>query len=531
LYHVGEPGHTAGMSSSSGETLPTPAVRRPSADTGKILGDRYTLHEVRGTGGFATVFRATDRVLDAPVAVKLANEVPSLQDCQRFDAEARLAARLQHPNIIRVMDYGDHEGRPFSVMPLLQGRVLRDHRGSHWYTISRLMQQLCAAIRALHEQVAFNDEGHRTRVLHRDIKPANCFVSDRPGLEPHLTLLDLGLCKWMGDSVHTTRGRIVGSTAYMAPECIVGIEASVRSEVYSLGVTFYELLTGELPYGDDFTAAVRVMQDPASRAPSPRERQSDIPESLAALVMRAMAPHMPERFTSVAVMMTALDRVIGRVPPQRTTAAPGTVAPVIPLRPLELVQQAVPEVATPPAPTAAPPRAPRIRRLWPLALITSGLGVLALTLTRDLAREPTSSPTDHELPAPPLEPAPAALPTVDTPPAEPIAVDTPIMIGPEPPPKPLQRAPRPTTIAAVPTDPEAAARTAIPALRACPHPPASFFAQLRVADGHASLLALDGSPVNDALSWHACSRRALEAVQYPPDTPPTLRIRLILAAR
>lgn len=541
MYHARDPGHTPPMSStsSSGE-LPVLVQRPPHPDTGAVLGGRYTLHEVRGTGGFATVFRAMDRVLDAPVAIKLANEVPSVQDYQRFDAEARLAARLQHPNIIRVLDYNEYRGRPYSVMPLLQGRVLRDRRGTHWFTISRLMQQLCGAIRALHEQVAFNDEGHRTRVLHRDIKPANCFVSERSGLEPHLTLLDLGLCKWMGDSVHTTRGHIVGSTAYMAPECIVGVEASVRSEVYSLGVTFYELLTGELPYGDEITTAVRMMQDPTARPPSPRDRQPDIPESLAMLVMRAMAPHMPQRYDSVAAMMTALDRVIGRVPTHRKAHQTVGVAPVIPLRPLEVV----PDAAPAPAPVAVavavaePPSPPRrSRRFVPVVALLVGLGAVGVTTVQLMrAASPQVGP---ELPPaePQPDPEPAAL--VDDEPAPPPPSDLDedwLPYGPEPLASPAQpaagRVARPVDdsppLLATPTAEEIAQGT-IPNLRGCPNPPPVFFAQLHIERGHATVQLLDGNPVDNSLPWQACARRELESVQYPRAVgTTTLRLRLFL---
>ena len=331
------------MSISSSEDRVAPATWINGLDTGCVLKDRYELREVRGVGGFATVYRAKDiafTVLEVSVAVKLAHDRLSLKSRRRFEREANIAAQINHPNIVRVLDYGVLDGRPWFVMPLLHGHSLQLRRGGHWLEMSRLMLQLCSAVHAMHIGTALSAPGLRTQVLHRDIKPLNCFVTDREHCEPHLTLLDLGLCKFPGVQRLTSVGAAVGTMAYMAPECVVGaVPSTVRSEIYSLGVTFFELLTGELP---DPAYRMRGLTDASVQAPDPRMLRPEIPADLAAIVVRAMAPQLSQRFVDVGVMMTAISSVLGRVGVRRTplTAQREGVAPVIPLHPLPHVELA-----------------------------------------------------------------------------------------------------------------------------------------------------------------------------------------------
>ena len=199
--------------------------------------------------------------------------------------------------------------------------------------------------------------GLRTQVLHRDIKPLNCFVTDREHCEPHLTLLDLGLCKFPGVQRLTSVGALVGTMAYMAPECVIGaVPSTIRSEIYSLGVTFFELLTGELP---DPTHRMRGLTDATVQAPDPRALRPELPADLAAIVTRAMAPQLSHRFADVGAMMTAISSVLGRVGVRRAPlmAHREGVAPVIPLHPVPHVELAsentVLKADTVPEPVAA----------------------------------------------------------------------------------------------------------------------------------------------------------------------------------
>ncbi len=384
------------MSISSGENLMAPATWINGHDTGCVLKERYALREVRGAGGFATVYRAKDlafTVLEVSVAVKLAHDKLNVKNRRRFEREANVAAQINHPNIVRVLDYGVLDGRPWFVMPLLQGHSLQLRRGGHWLDMSRLMQQLCSAVHAMHLGTALSQPGLRTQVLHRDIKPLNCFVTERDHCEPHLTLLDLGLCKLPGVQRLTSAGTAVGTSSYMAPECIVGaVPSTIRSEIYALGVTFFELLTGELP---DPAHRIRGLTDDTVQAPDPRTLRPELPADLAAIVMRAMAPQLSRRFPDVGAMMTAIAAVLGRVGVRRAPPAHQRegLAPVIPLHPVPHIELAsestVLKADTDPEPAAAPrvqlaqvptvaPEAPKLAELVPVTPTTPELALVAL---------------------------------------------------------------------------------------------------------------------------------------------------------
>jgi len=580
------------MSISSGENLVAPATWINGHDTGCVLKERYALREVRGAGGFATVYRAKDlafTVLEVSVAVKLAHDKLNVKNRRRFEREANVAAQINHPNIVRVLDYGVLDGRPWFVMPLLHGHSLQLRRGGHWLDMSRLMQQLCSAVHAMHLGTALSQPGLRTQVLHRDIKPLNCFVTEREHCEPHLTLLDLGLCKLPGVQRLTSAGTAVGTSSYMAPECIVGaVPSTIRSEIYALGVTFFELLTGELP---DPAHRIRGLTDDTVQAPDPRTLRPELPADLAAIVMRAMAPQLSRRFPDVGAMMTAIAAVLGRVGVRRAPLAHPRegLAPVIPLHPVPHVELAsegtllkadtdpepaaaahapavapapelaelvpitpatpelaldaragknaplpavVPEVLLVEAPAGPLPRArPVLRgasvRRW-LLLTSATAGVVALAALRPLPPEPLVEPSPPPVPAARRDsPAAltAALPAFLPPPSPPQATLT------EKKTARLQARVAPTAEDAAATQAaiQTSAETAIPALRRCPDQPSHLSAQLQVHQRRGAVLMVDGEPVDDLNPWHNCVRRELGRTQYPPTlSPMKARVRLLL---
>lgn len=312
--------------------MSAPAEVRPHApsagpDSGLLLAGRYELGDVCGVGGFARVYQARDRRLATMVAVKLLDAVPDEATRARFAREVEISASIVHPNLIRITDTGEHEGRSYAVMPLLHGRVLAWRRGADWRQVCRWMRQFLDGVRALHEARAFTPAATPTRVLHRDIKPANCFVSD----DGHLTVLDFGLVKPLdrGPRVTATHA-ILGTSAYMAPECLFALPASERSDVYSLGVTFFEMLTGELPYTGGL-AELHERHAQAEPAPSVRDLRPEIPADLAELVQTAMAPLPADRPESVARMLRQLDRILRRI--GDVAAAPPTPRPALALVP------------------------------------------------------------------------------------------------------------------------------------------------------------------------------------------------------
>ncbi len=579
------------MSISSGENLVAPATWINGHDTGCVLKERYALREVRGAGGFATVYRAKDlafTVLEVSVAVKLAHDKLNVKNRRRFEREANVAAQINHPNIVRVLDYGVLDGRPWFVMPLLNGHSLQLRRGGHWLDMSRLMQQLCSAVHAMHLGTALSEPGLRTQVLHRDIKPLNCFVTEREQCEPHLTLLDLGLCKLPGVQRLTSVGAAVGTSSYMAPECIIGaVPSTIRSEIYALGVTFFELLTGELP---DPTHRIRGLTDDTVQAPDPRTLRPELPADLATIVMRAMAPQLSRRFPDVGAMMTAIAAVLGRVGVRRAPLVHQRegLAPVIPLHPVPHVELAsentVLKADTAREPTALPVVAPEVPKLAELVPITPALPELALvaraaktTLVPAVAPEISilaasagrlpearsvlrgASGVRQWLiltgaiaagaaalaalrPVPPellVEPSPPPTPAASRDSPAPLPATLPAYL---PPPSPqgtplkkkssrLQARVAPTVedAAAIQTAIQADAEAAIPALRDCPDHPSHLSAQLQVHLRRGTVLMVDGEPVDDLNAWHTCVRRELGRIDYPPTLAPVkARIRLQL---
>ena len=350
----------------------TPVEPGAGPETGATLKQRYLLREVRGRGGFATVYHAFDRDCETAVAVKLLDRIPDAATRRRFDLESKIGARMTHPRLIRVIDRGEYAKRPFAVMPLLHGKPLTSRCGGDWRGVCRLMSQYLDGMRALHEARAFSLDAHRTRLLHRDIKPANCFVS----ADDDLTILDFGLVKVLDQPVHaTTAGQLMGSPAYMAPECLFGEIASERSDVYSLGVTFFELLTGERPYEGDMRALHAIF---AERRPPPsvRDRRPEVPREIVDLVRQAMALVPAERPPTVAAMFARLQTTLLRLRsdvPGRPLAAPtrpvgpGIIAPLAP----DSAPGPAPALVVAPRPAdgARPP-------IWPTLLLGTATVIL-----------------------------------------------------------------------------------------------------------------------------------------------------------
>jgi len=267
-----------------------------------VLG-RFQLRERLGDGGFGQVYLAFDPRLDRDVALKVLKQPhPTERVMERFFREARAAARLDHPNIVAVHDAGFDGGRCWVAYHYVSGRPLswyRDHHRLDPPTAARILRELADAV----------DHAHRQGVLHRDIKPANVLIDDhgRP------RLIDFGLARRSDlDSSLTRDGAVVGTPAYMSPEQALGMSSRVdeRSDVFSLGVIFYEMLTGERPYADAGGASPGSLDsESADRTPPPSVRLVDprIPRALDRICMKAIALDPQRRYPSARALAEDLD--------------------------------------------------------------------------------------------------------------------------------------------------------------------------------------------------------------------------------
>ncbi|MGW1747210.1 protein kinase domain-containing protein [Streptomyces sp. NPDC002092] len=250
-----------------------------------LLADRYQLEELLGSGAMGEVWRAADRVLGRPVAIKLLKAADTT-DIERFRMEAQTTARLNHPHVVGVYDFGSDHGRLHLVMELVDGWTLareRSQRGS-------LAAREAAAIAA---QVAQGlSAAHRQGVIHRDIKPANVMLTaDRT-----VKITDFGIARFTDDSAGTATatGKILGTADYLAPERALGRSAQPASDMYSLGCVLYELLTGRPPFSG--TTSLAVVQQHVDTAPPPPHRLSTaVPRPLSDYVLRLLAKDPAQR--------------------------------------------------------------------------------------------------------------------------------------------------------------------------------------------------------------------------------------------
>ena len=264
----------------------------PPADglVGLVLDDKYRLDERLGEGGMGAVYRATHLLIERPVAVKVLSPRLVTDDAakERFRREARAAGRLQHTNAVAVTDFGEtREGLAYLVMELLEGRPLRevlarDAPLDPARAVS-LMLQISAAVEAAHE----------AGIIHRDLKPGNIFLVQRPDSPYIVKVLDFGIAKIAADDegnlvdTLTGAGVMIGTPRYMSPEQCDGAELTPASDVYSLGVILYEMLTGQTPFSGVSPLALALAHSSESPRP-PRELVASIPPSLEAVVLRAL---------------------------------------------------------------------------------------------------------------------------------------------------------------------------------------------------------------------------------------------------
>jgi eukaryotic-like serine/threonine-protein kinase len=323
---------------------------------GERLADRYELEELVGAGGMSSVYRARDTLLDRNVALKIlhAHYTGDEEYVERFRREARAVARLSHPNIVTVIDRGEEEGRQFIVFEYVDGENLKelvDRTGP--LPVRRAIELALQMARAL----AF---AHEHGLVHRDVKPQNVLLNG----DGEAKMTDFGIARSL-DVEHgmTQTGTVLGTSNYIAPEQAAGKQVDAHTDVYSLGVVLYELLTAEVPFpGDNFVAvAMKHINEPP---PNLLERRPDAPLRLAAAIDRALQKDPAARFPSMSDFAAELDACLDELgqPDADRTAIVGT-AVVAPSR----------------------PRRARAHSRWPLVLSVLALLAAAAVLAGVLA--------------------------------------------------------------------------------------------------------------------------------------------------
>jgi eukaryotic-like serine/threonine-protein kinase len=322
----------------------------------RYLGGRYRVGTLLAAGGMGTVWAAEDLVLGRPVAVKLLGE--SLAGAgwaaERLRREARSAARLVHPNIARVLDLGEQDGRPYLVMELLEGESLAARLARTGPLAPADAVGVAAAVADALEAA------HRAGVVHRDVKPGNVFLT--AGGE--VKVLDFGIASAAGEAALTT-GDLFGTAAYLAPERALGHQATPAADVYALGVLLYELLSGRLPFQDESDVAL-AMAHVNAKPPPLSQAAPWVPPALAAAADRALAKDPADRPLSAATFARLLRSA--PTPPRLTRTPPRSTGPL-----------PASAFVTSPLPAGRP--ATRVRgraRRWAVALLVAAAVLAAL---------------------------------------------------------------------------------------------------------------------------------------------------------
>jgi predicted Ser/Thr protein kinase len=283
---------------------------------GKTIGGRYQVEELLGQGGMSAVYKASDPNLRRAVAVKIIH--PHLSTDQgfvrRFEEEAAAVAQLRHPNIIQVFDF-NHEGNTyFIVFEFIPGESLQEYL-KRLDEVNRTMS-VDEAVDTVAKVADALEFAHEQGLIHRDVKPANVMINVRQ--EP--ILMDFGIAKIVGGTQHTATGAVLGTARYMSPEQIKGQAIDRRTDIYSLGVMLYEMLSGRAPFEADSAMTLMMMhiQDPV---PDLEQVRPDVPPALMAVILKALEKDRSNRYQTAAEFAQALRNVNSEAPIARAAAA------------------------------------------------------------------------------------------------------------------------------------------------------------------------------------------------------------------
>ena len=275
--------------------------------SGQHLG-RYYLTERLGEGGMAVVYRAYDTRLERDVAIKIIRSGAFPADAldevlKRFEREAKSLAKLSHPNIVKVHDYGEHEGSPYIVMEYMPGGTLKKILGKPipWQIALRLLLPVARGV----------DYAHQRVIVHRDIKPANILITENG--DPMLS--DFGIAKlFEGDQTTslTGTGMVIGTPEYMAPEQWNG-KPNQQSDLYSLGIVLYEMVTGRKPYVAD-TPVSLLLKQATETLPPPHQFVANLPEEMGFLLIKSLAREPRDRFADMNTLIRNMEALLASAP-------------------------------------------------------------------------------------------------------------------------------------------------------------------------------------------------------------------------
>ena len=269
---------------------------------GKVLGSRYEIIEKVGNGGMATVYKAEDKVLKRNVAVKILRDEFTTDEefIKRFEIEAQSAARLVHPNIVSIFDVGVEENLYYIVMELIQGKTLKEiiieERGPlPWKWSVNVAIQIASAL----------EMAHKNNIIHRDIKPHNIIITE----DGIAKVTDFGIAKAVSNSTITAFGTTIGSVHYFSPEHARGGFTDAKSDLYSLGVVMYEMVTGKVPFDADTPVSValkHMQEDPEE----PIELNPNLPGAVNKIIMKALKKDTTLRYQTASEMLSDLRRAL-----------------------------------------------------------------------------------------------------------------------------------------------------------------------------------------------------------------------------
>jgi beta-lactam-binding protein with PASTA domain len=340
----------------------------------RVFDGRYMIRRKLGAGGMADVYLAEDQELGRRVALKMLNDRHASDDqfVERFRREARSAAGLNHPNIVSIFDRGHAEGTYYIAMEYLEGRTLKE------LLIRNGPTPIPIAIDYSRQILGALAFAHRNGIVHRDIKPHNIIV----GSDGRLKVTDFGIAR-SGASQMTEAGSIVGTAQYLSPEQARGAPVDPRSDLYSLGIVLYEMLTGQVPFTGETPVEIAMKHLSAVPRP-PSELRDTVPHDLDAVVMRALAKDTEQRYGSAEEMDADLARVARGVAvstrteealTQVLTGAGVATAATSVTRPRSVTPPPAPPAYRPPTPYYDYEEPPPPRRFWPWLL-----GLLAILL-------------------------------------------------------------------------------------------------------------------------------------------------------